>query len=81
MRRQKNQLINVSLNDQFAAIDEVVIKSAKENKNVTSAEMLIVKLGVKEGDSFVEKNFEAVKGSTFTFFLKFKLILNVCSKR
>ena len=55
MRRQKNQLINVSLNDQFAALDEVVIKSAKENKNVTSAEMLIVKLGVKDGDSFVEK--------------------------
>ena len=48
VKLDKNQLINVSLNDQSTALDEVVIKSEKENKNVTSTEMSTVKLDVKD---------------------------------
>ncbi len=44
----KDQSLNVSLSDQSAQLQEVVIKAEKENKNITSTEMSTVKLDVKE---------------------------------
>jgi TonB dependent receptor/CarboxypepD_reg-like domain/TonB-dependent Receptor Plug Domain len=44
----KNQQLNVSLSDAAVEINEVVIKAEKDNKNVSSTEMSVVKLDVKE---------------------------------
>jgi hypothetical protein len=44
----RNQQLNVSLSDATVAINEVIIKAEKDNKNVSSTEMSVVKLDVKE---------------------------------
>ncbi len=43
-----NQLINIELGDQGKDLEEVIISSEKEDKNITSMEMSVAKLDIKQ---------------------------------